>query len=111
MLYRRLCGGTIALTLIFAMATPATVEAQVTGTLSGYVTDPSGGAVPGTLVTATLIERNTSTTAESNAEGFYSFPFLQPGAYTVMAEKPGFQKLTQTDVALTVNQNVRLDLA
>src|SRR6266567_7829427 len=110
-MFYRAGGAALALTLMFVVASPSGLEAQVTGTLSGYVTDPSGGAVPGALVTATLVERNTSTTSESNAEGFYNFPFLQPGVYTVTVQRVGFRKLTQTDVTLTVNQNVRLDLA
>ena len=51
-----------------------------------------------------------SHTVESNAEGFYNFAALQPGAYSVSVEKTGFERLTQTGVDLSVNQNVRLDL-
>ena len=89
---------------------PGVVFGQVTGTLSGYVADPSGGAIPQARVTATLIEQNISFTADSNGEGFYNFPTLPPGTYTVTAEKTGFQRLTKTAVTLTVNQNVRLDM-
>ncbi len=90
---------------------PRTLPAQVTGTVSGFVTDPSGASVPQAMVTATRVEQNVSRTAESNAEGFYNFRALQPGTYTVTAEKTGFQRLTQTGVVLTVNQDLRLDLA
>ncbi len=89
---------------------PGIVFGQVTGNISGYVTDPSGSAIPQARVTATLVEQNTSYTAESNGEGFYNFPTLLSGTYTVTAEKSGFQRLTKTDVILTVNQNVRLDM-
>jgi hypothetical protein len=90
---------------------PGALHAQVTGTISGYVTDPSGAAVPQVKVTATLVQQNVTRTTESNAEGFYNFPALLPGTYTLTAEKSAFQRLTQTDVVLTVNQNVRLDMA
>jgi hypothetical protein len=86
------------------------LRAQVTGTISGYVTDPSGAAIPEAMVTATSVEQNLSRTTESNAEGFYNFPAMVPGTYTVKAEKSGFEVLTRTDVVVTVNQNVRLDL-
>ena len=89
---------------------PAIMFAQVTGTISGYVTDSSGAAVPQVKVTATSAGQNASTTVESNAEGFYNFRTLLPGTYTVTAERTGFQRMTQTGVTLTVNQNVRLDL-
>ena len=90
---------------------PGALHAQVTGTISGYVTDPSGAAVPQVKVTATLVNQNVIRITESNAEGFYHFPALLPGSYTLTAEKSAFQRLTQTDVVLTVNQNVRLDMA
>jgi hypothetical protein len=86
------------------------LRAQVTGTISGYVTDPSGAAIPGAKVTATSVEQNVTRTAESNAEGFYNFPAMVPGTYTVSTEKSGFEVLTTTGVVVTVNQNVRLDL-
>src|SRR5437762_13610339 len=86
---------------------PVILRSQVTGTLSGFVTDPSGAGVPNATVTATLVSRNMSHTVESNAEGFYNFAALQPGAYTVTVEKTGFERLTQTGVDLSVNQNVR----
>ncbi len=91
-------------------ALPTVLEGQVTGTMSGYVTDPSGAAVPQARVTATLVQQNAIRTAESNAEGFYNFPALLPGVYNLTVEKQGFERLVQTDVTLTVNQNVRLDL-
>src|SRR2546430_15535625 len=89
---------------------PVILRSQTTGTLSGFVADPSGAGVPNATVTATLVSRNMSHTVESNAEGFYNFAALQPGAYSVTVEKTGFERLTQTGVDLSVNQNVRLDL-
>ena len=89
---------------------PKMLSGQVTGTISGYVTDPSGAAIPQVSVTATLVERNAIRTTETNAEGFYNFGALLPGGYTVSAEKsPTFQQVVKNEVTLTVNQNLRLD--
>ena len=97
--------------VVFLLANlPVILRSQTTGTLSGFVADPSGAGVPNATVTATLVSRNMSHTVESNAEGFYNFAALQPGAYSVTVEKTGFERLTQTGVDLSVNQNVRLDL-
>jgi len=100
----------ILLTIV-AISTPAVLWGQVTGTISGYVTDPSGAAVAQTTVTATLVQQNVPRSVESNAEGFYNFPALQPGTYSVTVEKTGFERLVQSNVVLTINQNVRLDLS
>ena len=83
--------------------------AQATGTMSGYVKDSSGGVVPQAKVTATLVQRGTTFIAETNAEGFYNLPALDPGEYTLAVEKQGFQRNLQTGLTLTVGQNLRVD--
>src|SRR5208337_1208240 len=98
------------LVVVFSLTLITPLQAQVTGTLSGYITDPTGAAVPNASVTATLVQQNVTRTVESNAEGFYNFAALAPGVYTLTAEKAGFEKLARTGVTLTVNQNVRVDM-
>ena len=89
---------------------PISLQAQVTGSISGYVKDQTGAAVPQANVTATLVSQNSSMNTTSNSEGFYQFTAVQPGPYTVTVEKDGFQKLTHTNVTVTASQPVRLDL-
>jgi hypothetical protein len=86
---------------------PAGMWAQVTGTISGYVTDPSAAAISGVSVTAVMVEQTFTRTVKSNLGGFYDFFALPPGTYTVSAEKPGFQRLVRADISLTVSQNLR----
>ncbi len=46
---------------------------------------------------------------ETNADGTYSFPQLQPGQYGVVVDKQGFKK-TDTLITLTVGQVAQLDV-
>jgi hypothetical protein len=46
----------------FVISLPISLQAQVTGSISGYVKDPSGAPVPGAQVTATLLSQNLSIT-------------------------------------------------
>jgi hypothetical protein len=62
-----------------ALIGPGMLRAQATGTLSGFVKDPSGAVVARAKVTAAQVERGTTAVAETNSEGFYSFPALEPG--------------------------------
>ena len=101
----------VAMTVCLLISLPTGLRAQVTGSISGFVKDQTGAAVPGATVTATLVSQNLSISAESNAEGFYQLTAVQPGLYTVTAEKSGFQKLTHTNVTVNVSQPVRLDLS
>ncbi len=100
----------MAALILVGLATSLNLRAQVTGTISGYVKDPSGASIPGVQVTATSVGKGITQTAQSNPEGYYNFVALQPDLYTITAEKAGFQRLVRTGVTLTVNQNVRLDL-
>jgi hypothetical protein len=90
------------------------LSAQVFGqsgnaSLSGIVTDSSGGIVPGVVVTATNTATGVENAATSNNAGLYSFPSLLPGTYKVNAMKTGFQAQTFTDVRLGNAGQVRLN--
>ena len=97
--------------MLLGLCFPRDSRAQITGTISGFVTDPSGAIVPHAAVTALLTGQGVSRSGESNGEGFYSFDALFPGAYTLTVEKTGFQRLTRAGLTLTVNQNLRVDLS
>jgi hypothetical protein len=78
--------------------------------LSGRVTDPSGAAVS----TANISVRSNATgdilKAITDEDGRYQIPFLNPGEYTVTAEKAGFQKSVQQGLSLQVAERSTLDI-
>ena len=67
--------------------------------------------VPAATVTATLVDQQVRRSVTTGEDGFYSFSALPPGRYSIAAEKTGFQRSEQTDIVLTLNQNLRLDIA
>src|SRR5438128_1973731 len=86
-------------------------RADVGGTILGTVTDPSGATVPGARVTLrnadTGLVRNTTT----DSTGSYEFLAVPVGEhYVVDVDASGFQKASQTDIKLLVNQRYRADL-
>src|SRR5690349_5152674 len=83
--------------------------AQSTGAISGFVTDPSGLPVPSATVTAVLVQQQVRRVAQSGQDGSFLLTALQPGDYTLTVEKQGFQRVTQTNLVLAVNQNLRVD--
>ncbi len=78
-------------------------------TVSGTVADPSSALLPGVSLTATNSATGVATTVVSNESGAYNLSGLLPGAYTVSAELPGFQKQTYTNVTLGNAQQIRLN--
>ena len=66
------------------------VSGQITGTLRGTVSDPTGGGVPKATVTLTSLETKAVRTQAVNAAGEFAFELLSIGNYEVKAEAPGF---------------------
>ncbi len=80
------------------------------GTITGTITDPSGAVVPGAQVTLQAIDTGLTLRTVSNHVGIYVFSPLKIGRYTVIAEAPGFQKITETGLTLNVNQSLTVDM-
>src|SRR5688572_21910982 len=99
----------VFLAVVCLVFSAAAAGAQVpTGTISGRVTDSSGGVLPGVTVTATSPNLQGPREAVTSGSGDYVIPLLPPGSYRVTFDLSGFQALTQeTDVAST--ETVPLD--
>jgi hypothetical protein len=87
------------------------VQAQVTGTISGYVQDQAGGVVPGATVTVESAGQQLSRSVRTNAMGFFDLLALPRGRYLIRVELSGFETQIQKDVEVTAGANVRLDFA
>src|SRR3984885_11693800 len=84
---------------------------EVTASITGTVTDPSGAAVTGAAVTATSQERGQSYTVVSNDSGLYRIAQLPVGTYSLKVEKSGFSSVSHPAFVLTLNQVARVDVA
>jgi hypothetical protein len=84
--------GLLALMPGAAWAQPAQV-----GTLSGVVTDDTGGVLPGVTVTITSQERGFTRTTVTDGEGRYLFAATPIGNYTVVAQLQGFDAAGKSD--------------
>ncbi len=103
----------LCMTLLALLCGAHAVWAQdVTASIAGTVTDPSGAAVAGANVIAKSVERGVTYTAVTNDLGLYRLAQLPVGNYELRVEKQGFQA-TVFDPAFTLvlNQSARLDVA
>ena len=96
--------------ILLTLITPV-LSAQVSGSIAGYVHDPSGAAVPNANVTATMVEQRSSRSTKSNSEGYYNFVGLPNGHYELAFEANGFEQQVHFGLELTVSQNLRVDAA
>ena len=82
-----------------ALGAPA-IHAQggATSSLSGTVTDTTGGIVPGASVTVKNLATNAASEAVTNGEGQFTVPALNAGKYAVAVRLAGFKTVTINDV-------------
>jgi hypothetical protein len=79
-----------------------------TARLQGTVTDPSGAAVSGAIVTVTNADTGHSEPVKTNTDGFYVAPALPAGHYHVSVAKDGFKTDTR-DFELQIAQIAVVD--
>ena len=96
------------LALAALMSGASVVYAQQQASVTGPVTDDSGGVLPGVTVTATETSTGVTRLAVSDERGIFRFPNLPPGTYSVQAELPGFSTILVTDLELLVGQNATI---
>ncbi len=78
--------------------------------ISGFVKDSSGAIVPSAQVSVRHTATGQMRTARSNESGYYVVANLPIGEYEVSAEASGFKKFVKTNVVLTVNAKVPVEI-
>ena len=84
---------------------------ETTATVTGTVTDQSGGVLPGVTVSLKHVATGRVSEGVTGAEGGYLMSALPIGAYEVTFTLSGFQTRTVRGVALNVNDRVQVDAA
>ncbi|MBZ5617519.1 MAG: TonB-dependent receptor [Acidobacteriia bacterium] len=85
--------------------------ASPTGSIIGFVKDPSGAFIVGARITLTNAATSARLTALTGTSGAYLFPQLPPATYSLAAEAAGFKRAGITNVLVEVDQITRADLA
>jgi Carboxypeptidase regulatory-like domain len=106
----RLVRAIIAIALLVAASMGPLAHAQVSASISGFVSDPSGAAVPSASVMATNTETGVSRSASTDGVGRYLIVALPVGLYEVKVSKSGFQESTRTGIQLNVGQEAIIDV-
>jgi hypothetical protein len=89
---------------------PASLSAQALyGSVTGTVTDDSGGAIPGVTVTLTSETTGLALDTVSDDQGTYTVRNVLPGSYTLRAELQGFKTFSQTGIPVTAGSILRVN--
>src|ERR1700680_2956758 len=94
----------VALAVTALLGVTARGSAQVVGaTMSGTVSDTSGGVVPDANISVKNVATGIIRMAVTNGSGLFTVPNLQPGPYEITTSASGFN----TDVRRGITLNVR----
>ncbi|MHB8736402.1 MAG: carboxypeptidase-like regulatory domain-containing protein, partial [Terriglobales bacterium] len=87
-----------------------TGQQNVTASLTGTVTDPTGAVIPSATITVRNIATGAERSVTTGSQGDFGLPLLPPGAYTVTAGATGFSTQTSNGLELHVGEQRRLNL-
>ena len=83
---------------------------QSTAAISGTVTDPSGAVVVNAHVTVHSLATGADRVINTDTDGLYAVPSLQPGDYKIQATAPGFSTYTVPKITLDVARQVTVNM-
>lgn len=104
-------GLVFAVTAACVLINGVVLAQEITGSITGTVSDSAGAVVAGATVTISDPAKNNLVvrTLTTNANGEFSAPNLAVSVYTITIEAPNFKKSVRTNVKLDVGQ--RRDLS
>lgn len=102
---------TTILLVIPSFAAIAFAQTGDTAGIFGTVTDPTGAAIPGALVTLTQVATGQVRSVDTSQSGDYLFSLLPVGTYSLTVEKQGFQAYHQTSILAHANDNIKVSVA
>ena len=90
-----------ALLMLAVVVTPAYAQSGGTSSITGNVTDNSGGVIPGASITA-VDASGVKYETVSNSQGGFTIPSLTPGTYKVTVTLQGFKTFVAENVRVAV---------
>ncbi len=103
--------GNLVFAAMFALALQGYAQ-NITGSISGRVTDQQGASIATAVVTITQPSTHVTVAQKTTAGGDFSVAGLLPGDYTVIVEASGFKKLSRAGISLNANDKLAVgDLA
>jgi len=84
---------------------------QITGSVTGTVTDPGGAAVAGASVKLTNTGTDATQSVTTDADGNFRFLLLPPGNYSVQVSAPGFKSYVRAGIVVEVDRSIAVPVS
>jgi carboxypeptidase family protein/TonB-dependent receptor-like protein len=95
---------------VMTLAAPSAHAQVLYGSLVGNVTDSTGGALPGAMVTIEQSETQFKREAVTDSAGGYHFNTVPSGTYTISITMSGFRPISRRNVPVSLNSVARVDV-
>jgi len=89
----------------------AMAQGETTSAIVGQVSDATHAVVPEATVSVTNRETGATRKAKSDDSGWFSFPQLKPGSYSVRVDAAGFESQQNDNVPAGLGQKQTVDFA
>lgn len=96
-----LAASVVSLAATTTFVAPAAAQ-QITSGVEGQITDDSGNAISGAVVTVTNASTNATRTTTTGPDGGFRITSLQPGAYNITVIADGYEGQTVENVATNI---------
>src|SRR5271156_71420 len=110
---RRRCRVRVKLTVLcfisFVLFKNTAPAQSPTGTVSGIVLDPSGGAIAGAEVLIVNDATAVQYPGKTNSEGYYVVPNIPPGTYRIQVSNSGFKTIIKPDIVIHVEDALAIN--
>jgi len=98
----------VLLAVLVVSSVPAHAQSD-SGQISGFVRDAQQGALPGATVTVTSERTSNKQSTVTNGTGFYVFPDIPVGVYSLSVELQGFKKFVRPGIRLSAASQIAVD--
>jgi hypothetical protein len=95
---------------LLAVSISAGAQSLGSAEFYGSVVDSSGGSVPDAVLKLTSVERGLQYTTKTNTEGYFSFPNLLPGKYSIEAAKSLFDTYRREGLTAIAATRIEVDV-
>jgi len=107
----RLLGVALFIILLSTLGSVRIFAQGSTASLDGTVKDSTGAVIPGAKVVLVQTETNLTSDTLSKPDGYFRFPSVPVGPYTLKASKDGFATYEQSGIVLAVGQAATVQIA
>src|ERR1700736_3956609 len=96
--------------LVAVLFVAAGAQAEVTGKITGVVSDQSGSVIAGATVLVTNMATGVKQTTKTDQDGVFTFPVLPVGQYQMDVTSDGFKDYTKTGLVIDIDSSLVVDV-